>query len=76
MTQPACYRFRVKGHLRSSWSDWLEGLTILQEPDGDTLLTGDLLDQAALHGILMKIRDLGLVLISVERLSEEKGIEE
>jgi hypothetical protein len=59
------YQIRIKGHLDPQWTDWFEGLTIKQEEDGDTLLTGPVVDQAALHGILKKVRDLGLPLVSV-----------
>lgn len=62
---PANYRIRIQGHLDSQWADWFEGLTITLEEDGNTLLTGQLIDQAALHGLLKKIRDLGLTLISI-----------
>ena len=59
------YQIRVKGHLGREWTDWFEGLTITLEEDGDTLLTGLVLDQAALHGLLKKVRDLGISLVSV-----------
>ncbi len=59
------YRIRIKGHLDSRWSEWFDGLTITNEPTGETLLTGPIPDQAALHGILAKVRDLGLTLVSV-----------
>jgi hypothetical protein len=59
------YQIRIKGHLGHQWTDWFEGLTITLEEDGDTLLTGPVADQAALHGLLKKVRDLGLPLISV-----------
>lgn len=59
------YQIRLKGHLDSQWTDWFEGLTITLEADGDTLLTGPVIDQAALHGLLKKVRDLGLPLVSV-----------
>jgi hypothetical protein len=64
-SQPPVYEIRIKGHLGSQWTDWFEGLTITLEEDGDTLLTGPVVDQAALHGILKKVRDLGLPLVSV-----------
>ena len=60
-----CYEIRVKGHLDESWADWLSGLAIQHEPDGDSLLSGSLPDQAALHGVLNRLRDLGVQLISV-----------
>lgn len=64
-SQPVVYQIRIKGHLGSQWTDWFEGLTITLEEDGDTLLTGPVVDQAALHGLLKKVRDLGLPLVSV-----------
>jgi hypothetical protein len=63
--QPQCYEIRLKGYLDDRWADWFEGLTITLEEGGDTLLTGSGIDQAALHGLLKKVRDLGLPLISV-----------
>ncbi len=62
---PTLYRIRVQGHLRPDWSQWLEGMTITEDPDGNTTLSGLVADQAALHGLLIRVRDLGLVLISV-----------
>jgi hypothetical protein len=64
-TQLTIYQIRLKGHLDSQWTDWFEGLTITLEEDGDTLLSGPVVDQAALHGLLKKVRDLGLPLVSV-----------
>ena len=64
-SQPVIYQIRVKSHLGSDWTDWFEGLTITLEEDGDTLLTGPLIDQAALHRLLKKVRDLGMPLVSV-----------
>jgi hypothetical protein len=63
--QPTVYQIRIKGHLGSRWTGWFEGLTITLEEDGDTLLTGPVVDQAALHGLLRKARDLGMPLVSV-----------
>jgi hypothetical protein len=64
-SQPVVYQIRIKGHLGSQWTDWFEGLTITLEEDGNTLLTGPVIDQAALHGLLKKVRDLGMPLVSV-----------
>ena len=64
-SRPVIYQIRLKGHLGSQWTDWFEGLTITLEKDGDTLLTGPVIDQAALHGLLKKVRDLGMPLVSV-----------
>jgi hypothetical protein len=59
------YEIRLKGHLDDKWADWFEGLTITREDNGETLLRGPVVDQAALHGVLRKVRDLGLPLLSV-----------
>ena len=66
--QPAVYQIRIKGHLGPQWRDWFGGLAITLEDDGDTLLTGPVVDQAALHGLLRKVRDLGMPLISAIRI--------
>jgi hypothetical protein len=63
--QPIVYQIRIKGHLSGQWTAWFEGLTITLEEDGNTLLTGPVLDQAALHGLLKKVRDLGMPLLLV-----------
>ena len=62
------YEIRIKGHLTDRWAVWFEGLTITQEEDGVTLLTGPVIDQAALYGLLRKTRDLGMPLLSVNRV--------
>ena len=66
--EPGLYEIRLKGHLDDRWADWFEGLTITLEEDGDTLLTGPVIDQATLHGLLKKVRDLGMPLVSVSPL--------
>ena len=66
--QPMIYQIRLKGHLGQQWAASFEGLTLTLEEDGDTLLTGPVTDQAALHGLLRKVRDLGLSLLSVNRV--------
>ncbi len=65
MDQPMIYQIRIKGHLGHQWLDWFEGLSILLDEDNNTLLTGPIVDQAALHGVLKKVRDLGMPLLSV-----------
>jgi len=59
------YQIRLRGHLSDQWTNWFEGLTITLDEDGDTLLTGPLVDQAALFGLLKKVRDLGMPLVSI-----------
>lgn len=66
--QPTIYQIRLKGHLGRQRATWFDGLTITLEENGDTLLTGPIVDQAALHSVLRKIRDLGMPLLSVIRL--------
>ena len=62
------YQITVKGHLNPIWADWFDGLTITLEDNGETLLTGPVVDQAALHGVLRKVRDLAMPLLSVSRV--------
>jgi hypothetical protein len=66
--RPAIYQIRVKGHLDRRRSDWFEGMTITLEDNGDTSLSGPVVDQAALHGLLKNVRDLGMPLLSVSRV--------
>jgi hypothetical protein len=65
------YEIRLKGHLEPRWADWFDGLTLTQESDGTTVLSGSVVDQAALHGLLGKVRDLGLPLIAVNRRRDQ-----
>ena len=69
--QPVIYQIRIKGHLDHQWTHQFEGLTITLEEDGNTLLSGPVADQAALHGLLKKVRDLGMPLISVSPVEPE-----
>ena len=65
---PAIYELRVEGHLDEHWSTWFDGMSLSREDDGTTTLRGLVTDQAALHGLLAKVRDLGITLISVEAI--------
>jgi len=65
------YQIRIKGHLGRQWTDWFGGLTITLESNGDTLLTGSVVDQAALHGVLRKVRDVAMPLVSVIRVKPD-----
>ena len=76
MDIPRVYEIRVEGHLGDRWSDWFDGLAIRNDPIGETSLTGLLSDQAALYGVLAKIHDLNLVLLSVVRLSSNEDTTE
>ena len=67
------YRIRVGGHLDDRWSDWLGGLAVQRQEDGTTVLVGPVVDQAALHGVIVRIRDLGLPLLSVNLCVEPHG---
>ena len=66
--RPGEYEIRLKGHLDARWLDWFDGLSLTRESDGTTLIHGTVVDQAALHGLLRKVRDMGLPLISVIRV--------
>jgi hypothetical protein len=65
------HEIRVQGHLDQRWTDWLDGMTVTHQSDGTTTLTGRLADQAALHGVLNRIRDLALPIVSVRRISPD-----
>jgi hypothetical protein len=71
-SQSVIFQIRIKGHLSRVWTDWFEGLTITLEENGDTLLTGPVVDQAALHGLLKKVRDLGMPLISAVQVQPDE----
>ena len=67
----AYYEIRLKGQLNARWADWFDGMTIRLDNNGDTLLSGPVVDQAALHGLLKKVRDVGLTLLSVNTVRPE-----
>ena len=69
---PIGYEIRIRGHLDDRWSDWFGGMTITQEEDGNTLFTGPVVDQAALYGLLRKVRDTGAALLSVNPVESDK----
>jgi hypothetical protein len=71
MSQPRQYEIRLAGHLDQRWAEWFDGLTLTQQGDGTTVLQGPVVDQAALHGLLQKVRDLGLPLVSVTQDAPE-----
>jgi hypothetical protein len=70
MTMPTYYEITIQGHLDQHWSTWFDGLSITHEPNGNTTLAGPIVDQTALHGVLIKVRDLGLSLIGVRRMTD------
>ncbi len=72
LDQPMIYQIRIRGHLDRRWTEWFGDVTITLEEGGETLLTGQVADQAALHGLLRKVRDLGLPLISVTRAQTDQ----
>jgi hypothetical protein len=67
------YSIRVESHLRPEWSAWFDGMTVTHEPGGHTTISGPVADQSALHGLIIKVRDLGLVLVSIQRLDTRPG---
>lgn len=72
LRQQTIYQIRIKGHLGNQWLGWFDGLTVTLEEDGNTLLSGHVVDQSALHGILKKIRDLGMHLLSVNTVEPSR----
>jgi hypothetical protein len=70
---PKIFHIRIQGHLGQQWAGWFDGLTIALEEDGNTLLSGQIVDQSALHGILKKIRDLGMPLLSVNTIDPDQA---
>ncbi len=71
--QPIVYEIRTRGHLGREWTDWFDGLSVTPTADGDTLLTGPVADQAALYGLLRRVRDMGLPLLSVNRVGPDQA---
>jgi hypothetical protein len=71
--EPGLYEIRMRGHLENRWADWFEGMSLTREENGDTRLTGSVVDQAALHGLLKKVRDLGLPLVSVIQVDAKQA---
>jgi hypothetical protein len=69
---PGRYEIRLKGHLDSRWAAWFDGLSLTNESNGTTLLRGPVVDQAALHGLLQKVRDIGLPLVSVTQIQPDQ----
>lgn len=72
--QPATYQIRIEGHLGRQWTDWFGGMIVTLADNGDTVLTGPVIDQAALHGLLKKVRDLGMTLLSVNHVEPGQAI--
>ena len=71
--RPLVYEIKVEGHLDAQWKDWFDGMTMTLDENGETVLTGPVTDQSALHGLLKKVRDLGMPLISVNRIVPKPG---
>ena len=74
--EPMIYHIRIKGHLGPQWDEWFDPMTIVLEENGETFLTGPMVDQAALHGLLRTVRDLGLPLLSVTRVQPQQNASE
>ena len=70
---PGRYEIRLRGHLDSRWAAWFDGLSLTNESDGTTIISGPVVDQAALHGLLQKVRDLGLPLVSVTQVEPDQS---
>lgn len=70
--RPTIYEIRIGGHLDTTWSDWFPGMAVRPEESGDTLLTGPVADQAALHGLLRRVRDLGVPLLSINQVTQRR----
>lgn len=73
MSAGESYEIKLQGHLDESWADWFDGLTFVHENDGTTTLRGKIIDQTALHGLLKKIRDLGVPLLAVNRIESRQN---
>ena len=73
--QPGWYEIRLKGHLDARWAAWFDGMTLTREGDGTTVIHGPVVDQAALHGLLQRVRDLGLPLLSVRQVDPREASE-
>jgi hypothetical protein len=76
MSETGRYEIRLKGHLDTRWTTWFDGLTLTHESDGTTLIHGSVIDQAALHGLLQKVRDVGLPLVSVTHIESDPPTKE
>jgi hypothetical protein len=71
--EPRCYELRIQGHLDTRWAAWFDGLSLAHASDGTTVIHGSVVDQAALHGLLGKVRDLGLPLVSVNQVDSKQA---
>jgi hypothetical protein len=67
------YEIRIKGHLTDRWTDWFDGLSVRADDDGTTVIAGSVADQAALHGLLQKLRDVGIPLVSLNQVQDHEG---